>query len=91
MLVVIDEFRAGDKELAALVNELEYHLQSLGRAGQGWRQAFFGHWRDLDRALAEHVGSGEQVIGTAARRRIEMALRALRHLIEGKLGRKDGA
>ncbi len=90
MLEASDEFLAGKKELTALVNELEYHLQSMSRVGQGWRQAYFGHWRDLDRELALFVRGGEQTISPAAMQRIESALATLRLLIEGKLARLDG-
>lgn len=91
MLESIREFRAGAKNLATLVNELEYHLQSVSRGDEGWRHAFFGHWRDLDRELKKHVQGGDQAIEGSAMRRIELALGAVEHLTEGKLGRMAGA
>ncbi len=90
MLDCIDDYRASKLQLPALVNELEFHLQSLIQAEHGWQQAFFRRWRDLDREHAQQVSRGDLEISTDSLLRIEAALTDLGQLVEDTLANCKG-
>lgn len=87
MLECISEYRARKMQTVALVNELEFHLQSMIAPGHEWQQAFFVRWRDLDREHTRHLENGGAEIPAESVARIEAALDDICHLVSGALQR----
>ncbi len=81
MLDCISAFREQKMPLQALVNELEFHLQSLIMADQKWQSTFFERWRELDRQQSVQLKRGRDEIPPPAMEKIDAALNDLRQLI----------